>query len=119
MIQIGRHFKVLLLYFLPFSFAKGQDLKIDTILYKQKVVRHFESLSEGATEVFHLRDNTGYLIFKQDSIYYSSKDKRSAKRYDLKLSYCDIISFEKFNFGGIMPNRIKVITLDKVYQFGT
>lgn len=91
----------------------------DTALYQLKVVRHFESLSEMATEIINLRDNTGYLVFKRDTLIYKSKSKKSARLFDVKICYCDIISFEKYNFGGIMPNRIKVITLDKVYQFGT
>ncbi|MFM8911986.1 MAG: hypothetical protein ACKOE6_03565 [Flammeovirgaceae bacterium] len=106
-------------------FLSMLDLKIshacqaDSIIYQQKVMRDFSSLSEAANDALHLRNNTGYLILKKDSLIYVSKDKKASRLYDFKLSYCDIISFEKHSFAGLIPNKIRIITLDKIHQFGT
>jgi hypothetical protein len=63
----------------------------------QKVVRDFNSLNEAANEVFRLRSNAGYLTLTRDSITYRSKNKKSGILFDFRLSYCEIVTLEKYS----------------------
>jgi hypothetical protein len=94
------------------------------IIYKQKVLRDYSSTEEIVSDVANLRTNAGIIYLTEDSLIYKSKNEKSSKKYDFSLSYCEIDLVEKLNqdgisWGGLFPNRIRIIANRKVYRFGT
>ncbi|MFM8911985.1 MAG: GRAM domain-containing protein [Flammeovirgaceae bacterium] len=113
--------KVLILVSLICNLCFGQQSKV---IYKQRVLRDYQNTQEIVSDVVNLRSNAGVLYLTEDSLFYKSKNRKSAKAFDFRLSYCEIELAEKLNYdgaswGGLFPNRIQIIANRKVYRFGT
>ena len=82
----------------------------DSVLYQQKAVREPLELKEQLRYLDQLVDNRGTVYLTKDSLIYTAREMRISETLDFSFSYCEIISIEKFQWGGFMPNRIRIIT---------
>ncbi len=102
---------------LQITSAKAQSVT----LIEQRAIGEVvgRTLNDHVNDLKNYARNGGVIRLTNDSLIFKCHDKNTPERFNFELGICEILSIDKFSWAGVMPNRIRITTKEKIFQIGT